>query len=265
MRRPGRRIEIWEVNTASGEARVKPKRGRPYWRPVDVVEVEVKLDSASSPPRFFVYPGDRPARSFADLESARIWIRELTTELADARVEGEDWREVVLVGGYYRVKGEEAFDTSFHRALVVGNRARLWTGDAYGPTESIQRLHASAEIPFSDALWAEIREFVRLDAWLEDRLAGRDLELDEGNEDDDPGDPARRVPTEFRLRHWRGRARLIRDLRDGTSARVPRDPSEELRRRVVELERSAAMACENPLPGCDCAGCRLAVEAHEGG
>ena len=222
MRRTGRRIEIWQINEASGAFRKKPG-ARSYserWDPTDVVEVEIKLDVGTTPPEFILYAGDRGPQEFKDLEAARKRVEKLATELADARA-GEDWIEVILVAGRFWSDHEkvEAFGVSFYRALVAEERARYWKRDAYGPAESTRRLAPSHSIPFSEALWAELREWADLEEWIAGKLAGRDLEEDEELEDVDLDG---KVGSAFLLRYWRGRARLIRDLRDGATRRVPR-------------------------------------------
>lgn len=222
MRRPGRRIEIWQINEASGAHRKKPS-GRSYaerWDPGVVTEAEIKLDVGTTPPEFVLYAGERVRQEFKDLEAARKRIGELAAELADARA-GEDWREVILVAGRFWTDHEkvDAFGTSFLRALRAEERARYWKRDAYGPAESIRRLGVTHELPFSEEIWAELCEWAELEEWLAGKIAG-DFDPDEEDLDDVELDG--RVPSAFLLRYWRGRARVIRELRDGATRRVPR-------------------------------------------
>ena len=146
---------------------------------------------------------------FDSLKLARARVKEFAREIADER-SAEGWREVILVEGSSHGNEVQVFGYGFSRALVAGKRKRSRRGDAYGEAESYWG--TIFEIEYDERLWAELEAFAELEEWF------NDLRGSTGWGDDSPG---KGFDVAVLLRYLRGRARVLRDLREGRTDRVP--------------------------------------------
>jgi hypothetical protein len=120
---------------------------------------------------------------------------------------------VILVDGntYGYTDKIRVFGYDFRRALVCEKRMRPWTGDAYGNAESF---HGTIfEIDFDERFWAEHEAMLELGEWFDDLRGHGGYHGDE---------PTETFDVAFLLRYLRGCARVLRELRDGKTVRVPR-------------------------------------------
>lgn len=169
MRKPGRRIEFWEVNERTGEVRKKgPSRYRQHWKSEDVTEVEIRLVAEGVyGARFVLHLPNEVGRDFETLDAARLQIRKFGQEVAEAAA--EPWREIIIMDGARHFGDIKAFGYDFNRAAVSGERIKYKQSDGtYGNPEPL-RNRGMAVIDYSPGIWQVLLAASDLNDWVYER------------------------------------------------------------------------------------------------
>lgn len=180
-RRPGRKIEMWQINNRTGNHRRKATPGsvadqRDNWKASATIDVEIRLVSDPGhyeKPHFAVY-GPADEKRYDTLDEARKRVKAIAAE--EVAANAEPWREVIIVGSDYR-NATKIFGVHFARATISGERIRYWVpGHRCGSYGTPEPLSADEQfnIPWDPKVWAKLMHYKKLQEWAYEQRHGHE-------------------------------------------------------------------------------------------